>query len=1774
VNGERLPQAKNYIKQHKKLSIWHKLVLSMAAIVVFVTTYMLILPAITMESKLVCGITEHIHTEECYSESMVLACSDGDYAALSADDTTSDGAVMLPTNTGTHIHTDECYKTCKVLSCGIEEHTHTDECYKKDNDDEAVEVSDEIAVQPGDLTNCIVEVSVFENVSVFESQLVAFGMFDEAEISSQNSTKYDADKEIFDTVLQIVFKPTIAEIETAKLITDNGEDYYYFEYVLPEEVVDSDNLGAWTLDESGEGKFRFQLVQQDDGQILLKVEFYKSYVDEQKSLNNEVKDGEIHFNAKLGKSASNENGDIRIETDGKVWLDIPASQITYPDNETADYDISVSKSAGVYNKVNNTIEYTVKVVSQKGTPDVVNVNDVISVDSSKIAGLECESIEVNKTMGLYNSWGSPVGDTAVVEKINVSTESFDSDENELSLELPKLESTGVDEDEYGNYSAYGYEIKYTYKVDIAKKSDGSEVTVNSTTMSNKVTAESPVSETLSIKSTSKADVGVTNVLPAALNKSGSYDSDGYIKWTIKLDGGNTSLANGVLKDEMFKDAGSIAIYPGDGNAEFVWDEDGNYVVKFDHDSTSVYQITYSTPATTWNSTAVSNTATFGDETATGTGYSQGGSFTKNFVESKDIGSGLQSVTWQVNISIPSDGIPAGEVYDGLGNTGSGHYISCDDAKKIIAIFRNSSEDWTSKVENLRFRTSTWNDYYTAAQILNGEVDTDIRFTEFSCKFNEDVLPEDTNGGVITFTYTTTVDTTEVSRDTSYSNTLKISDRSESGTYNYNKKVLKMDGENSSYTSSKTITNGVVTWIVKVILPESCYTPVNVVDTLPEQVKLDKLELSVDNKNYNEVSLTAQQEGISFDSSENQFGVTNSVAENKVTTAVQPYYCPAGVFYLRYTCSIDESQYPEAGKISEKAIELTNNVEVTIDDEKYDTASQTQNIKIDRSSEAKQQLFKDVTRSLSDNRLDYSVKINPDGVLYGDDETYEFVDTLTYENGYLTTSGKYDKQERNIEIDRATIKLYYATCDENGEWMKGDAVDPNLWSYQYSESSEDKWSSYTEVKKVITAQLPNNGKSYILEYTYVAEYFADNGSGDKGIGATNSAEITNVINAKSNELKTSDEWSTSAAGGSIGEKGKYAIYKISKDKNNKYLEGAVFRLYEYSDGEYVDTQKGDFVTDTNGYTEVNYSELGLKPNTLYRIVEVKPPVGYELPETPEYLYFYMSDSTSDVNNKPSELPENCVDLASERPVKYIENAATSTKSINLKKVWRGVDGTTEDNPDFDSVFVDLYRGYKSIDVTSNVEKVKITCTMDTNEYSTYVAKGATIKLNTYFSGTANPWVTINYASTQLTYVGSMVSSNSWLYGKEITVDEDLAFTAEAIAWASGTYTPDTFSFAVEVVDGEEIVDTAYDNYEKLDTYEITKSSDWQATIEDLPTTGIVDGEYVLFDYYVEEQKVKGYESECKLTGTDSYTITNTKLEKKLIKLVKTWLDKDGNTLDDVDADKIVLQLYRKVYKDTSDSAEKVRATINDTDYGEFANGSTVEFSITPYATTISSGFIHPENTLSLTLNGETVESNVSWGQDETYSYSKRFVVGNVDALNFDVSLANWPSVTTAYFDIKLTTVKPPDVAENAETVANDEYVGEYTLTSPWVGEIEATDLPATGTITVDGEQMPVVYRYYLKEVPVTGYEENPTYIYTNSDGVESENIDLLDTVDANNIVSTVEIKNKKLEDDKAYELPSTGGTGTTIYTIAGAFLVLFAVCCLYIKTKNIKCKGGH
>lgn len=133
-----LRDAEKYTKVHKRKRLRHRVVTVLAGVVVFCTTYALILPAITLEKQ--CDIPEHTHTDACYAqvksvEKRVPACSAKtlEIHQHTADCCDADGNPTCGyADFVVHSHDSRCYDETGNLWCQlpeIEAHRHTADCY-------------------------------------------------------------------------------------------------------------------------------------------------------------------------------------------------------------------------------------------------------------------------------------------------------------------------------------------------------------------------------------------------------------------------------------------------------------------------------------------------------------------------------------------------------------------------------------------------------------------------------------------------------------------------------------------------------------------------------------------------------------------------------------------------------------------------------------------------------------------------------------------------------------------------------------------------------------------------------------------------------------------------------------------------------------------------------------------------------------------------------------------------------------------------------------------------------------------------------------------------------------------------------------------------------------------------------------------------------------------------------------------------------------------------------------------------------------------------------------------------------------------------------------------------------------------------------------------------------------------------------------------------------------------------------------------------------------
>ena len=128
---------RSHVIRNRRKSILKKIVSAMGCLVVFCTTYALILPAITMENTAYCGVEEHTHTEACYHQTSekVLVCS-ADHFEIHTHDAGcygENGVILCGmADYIVHSHDDSCYDSDGQLVCSLPEHSahvHGDACY-------------------------------------------------------------------------------------------------------------------------------------------------------------------------------------------------------------------------------------------------------------------------------------------------------------------------------------------------------------------------------------------------------------------------------------------------------------------------------------------------------------------------------------------------------------------------------------------------------------------------------------------------------------------------------------------------------------------------------------------------------------------------------------------------------------------------------------------------------------------------------------------------------------------------------------------------------------------------------------------------------------------------------------------------------------------------------------------------------------------------------------------------------------------------------------------------------------------------------------------------------------------------------------------------------------------------------------------------------------------------------------------------------------------------------------------------------------------------------------------------------------------------------------------------------------------------------------------------------------------------------------------------------------------------------------------------------------
>ena len=491
---------------------------------------------------------------------------------------------------------------------------------------------------------------------------------------------------------------------------------------------------------------------------------------------------------------------------------------------------------------------------------------------------------------------------------------------------------------------------------------------------------------------------------------------------------------------------------------------------------------------------------------------------------------------------------------------------------------------------------------------------------------------------------------------------------------------------SGFNKSASVEYGKVIWF-KLILKNMTDNTVTVTDTLPKGLKFDP--------NDNRIG----------DGSPYYVGFSQNDGNGINTGELVPLDGASGKRQGDGYLTVKAADY-EKGKEQTVTFELKNlnNAQmnntkhkpiaiifgVRVDDDRWDSIEFTQDTytntaKWDKEDKAKTAdvtvqrtnfgLSKTAQPSIDKNAATYTVEINKESKqwLSKSGSELELHDTLTI-------PAKID-----AEINRQSVKL--EKCVDNWQWV--DVTTTDLRRFTLEPMQID---GKNKVYKM-TFAVPD-GCYYKLTYEY--RFLV----GDNSVG-TQEFPISNKVDMFGHGETNKDyQYHYEQGGGTASQTNTNTLqlFKVERDKYNKTLPGATFKLSKW-DGSDWSTVKNDCTTDANGQILFRYAEsvnadvVKVDRGVLYMLEETAEPEGYIRDSTPHYFLMLAANQTKDdaaitTAMQGSGVAESQITFvaANQTEQMYVKNTA---KQITIRKLWLKDDGKLDTGP-HDGITVKLTR----------------------------------------------------------------------------------------------------------------------------------------------------------------------------------------------------------------------------------------------------------------------------------------------------------------------------------------------------------------------------------------------------------------------------------------------------------------------------------------------------
>lgn len=659
---------------------------------------------------------------------------------------------------------------------------------------------------------------------------------------------------------------------------------------------------------------------------------------------------------------------------------------------------------------------------------------------------------------------------------------------------------------------------------------------------------------------------------------------------------------------------------------------------------------------------------------------------------------------------------------------------------------------------------------TKLKSLSDLSDDDIIYG-YQIRLLQDVTAPD-NATKMLIKYSTTTDKIDVTKESEYLNRFFMNDLYWTGSFKYKSATItKTDGNGRTGTTTVNNETGEVTWKIVVHTDKmKLHDKITVVDTLPTGIKAESVQALFGYSASLTLGVPTNGEEATIKTSDGRNTFKVKLEGQTLTMSLEN---PQGKLMQDKDATFIikgriVSQNDGADIVAGEKNIYSNIASVYFDDNAG--ASITSNTQTQEWTKKKEEIpEKEVLEKGYDwdkksQLMNYTVDINPDAKEFFAEEKDANGNPIKY--NYLTledtftlakhpdsvggtprdeTAEAIDPKKVDIEALLMNTTLYYARTDANGKpefdadgkLVAGEEV--KGWTLKTRVDSSDNWHN----KYLMTIENVPNKTPLVLKYAYQissnllevypkTEYdYTDSNININNV--SNNIELSGTGIVKSTGGITTS-WSSSSSGATLSSGNSVTIVKIEEGAENTKLAGAKFQLQKYNAGNNVyeeaktlHSELSEYTTDPYGRLKVAQSvtvtEDGkevvcpeLKKDVLYRLIEVAPPAGYELPTEEEReanaVYFYSSSGDVATIDGPKKDVEKAADLAKGSKTVTITNKPNQTE-LTVRKVWEDENGDAT-APGADSVTLQLYRAeYNQPPYTSAIGRVAANITQKGN-----------------------------------------------------------------------------------------------------------------------------------------------------------------------------------------------------------------------------------------------------------------------------------------------------------------------------------------------------------------------------------------------------------------------------------------------------------------------------